>query len=46
MIDIGQAVAQAIAGLIILCIVGGIIAGVGASYLIPWVFHHLSIGWN
>jgi len=45
MSDIGQGVGQAIAALIFAIAVGFLLLGVGLAFAVPWIFHHLTIGW-
>lgn len=42
----GKYFGEAIVTLAIAGIIGGIAVGVGFSFLIPWLWHHLSIGWS
>jgi hypothetical protein len=42
----GRAFADAIATMMIVLIVIGVGVGIGLGWLIPWLWHHLSIGWH
>ncbi|MDR6393040.1 hypothetical protein J2803_005680 [Paraburkholderia phenoliruptrix] len=42
----GRALADYIAGLMVGLGVIFLAIGAGLGYLIPWVWHHISIGWN
>ena len=43
--DLGQAVANMIAGLIIVALLVGGVMGLGGYFLISWLSAHLTIGW-
>jgi hypothetical protein len=45
MSDIGQAVAHAIAGIIILGFLAGGVVFLGGYFLISWLAAHLTLGW-
>jgi hypothetical protein len=42
----GRAFAEAIASLMIALILIGVLVGAGLAWVIPWLWHHLSIGWH
>jgi hypothetical protein len=41
----GRALADYVAGLLVGMAVIFMAAGFGLAYLIPWLWHHISIGW-